>query len=528
MDEKKVIQQTLQDVLAAALPQGFSCKAHHVHTAPKPCDALFPSAPGRTPEKTRSANHFLTVSILADKPNQVSTSSNLRDERRRQDVLVLGLEVFVYTTKHLTTIFVGKADSTGYLMTSAKQSYSPIKAICTAFLQWLSNQMQQKYPDRTLVISLFARAQAQYLFPGSSEHAAKHVLDDHQLVKWWAKVLNPIITAKAADSSSTQGYLTIPGYSAHELRAYLPPGASKSTHWKTGNPLKELGVVRGELPDAPPRCLLPRFPDDPKARFMSDLDDEVGISDDTSVTASPVKNKTGKWKNIATIDRFWEAMEFRQECASGRVVGFLWVVMSPRVEDDGQVPSASQQTAFSENSDARAVTPTPAPKSSPRKRRRTPLTGPIIPRQPRLKGGSSALADIDSSKLDGINPARANSGVSLAKSAYAKTMHTLLHLDFCDLDVATLSTTKWISEVSHLSGVAVWALDIVGTLGPAARPAADESSNAGAHVLDMSNMVRKKRKAVESEEKDAAADRPAVNVLGAGMVRKKAKKPVDL
>nr|POE65637.1 histone acetyltransferase [Quercus suber] len=528
MNNKGNVRQSLQDALAVALPQGFVCKVHHVYTPSKPCDPLFSSAPGHVPEKTLLASHFLTVSVLLDRQDETLASSSPGSgigpgaARQRRDVLVLGMEVFVYTTKHLTTIFVGKADSTGYLANSATRHISPVKAICTAFLQWLSSRLRQRRPSRTIVISLFARAQAQYLFPGSSEHDSKHILDDRQLVKWWAKVLNPIVTSTSKENSQIQGYLTIPGYNAHELKPYLPRDTSNQTVWKAGNPLKELGAVRGESPNAPPRCLLPRFPDDPKARYMSDLDDEVGMSNDTSVNDSPVKNRTRKWKTIATIDRFWEAMEFRQECSSGRVVGFLWVVMSPVVGANDQIPSASQQTDVSDGAEDRAGTPTPAPKTSPSKRRRKPLTGPIIPRQPRLKGGSSALAKTKNSGLNGTNIAQTNDGVSLSKSAYDKAMHTLLHVDFCNLEVAALSTAKWIADVSRLSGCDTWALNVTGTSRSIAQSRPGEAA-----ANDMSSMVRKKRKAVDGEEKDIATNTPAVNVLGSGMVRKKAKKPID-
>lgn len=525
---------SLRDALSAALPDGTVCKAHYVHTPSKPCDSLFSPPPGLDPEKTRSTSHFLTVSVLQER--SVANSSPAGSEACDAEVLVVGLEIFVYTAEHLTTIFVGKADSTGYLPSGSTPRSSPIKIICTTFLEWLSTHLRRKHPSRALVISLFARAQAQYLFPGSAEQSTKHILDDRQLIKWWAKVLNPIASQKSTEGTSLGGYLTIPGYDTHEMRMYFPRDASGQTVWKAGNPLEELGVARGISPNVPPRCLLPRFPDDPKARYMTDLDEEVGFLDDTSVTDSPSKKRTRKWKNIGSLDQFWEAMEFRQECASGRVVGFLWVVMpplSPVAGFDDQAPSASQQTSASDEVQDRETTPTPTVGSSPKKRTRRPLTGPIIPRQPRLKGGSSALSVTNSSELSTMVTSRPSTGVTLSKDAYDKSMHILLHLDFCTFEVAAQSTTKWILEVSRLSGERNWAMEIVGTLKPVELANVKAAVEGKTAVTDIGTMVRKKRKVIDDVEKNSisvsqVADVAPMNVLAGGMLRKKPKKPADL
>jgi len=248
---------SLKDSLASALPSTFSCKIRYVHTPPKRCDALFSPPPGSEPEKTRLASHFLTVSIKpkgSDAPN---------------DVFVLGMEALIYHTKPLTTIFVSKADSTGYL---PQHRPSPVQRICTAFLRWLSAKARQKHPKRELVISLFARSQSQYLFPGSAENKSKHILDDRQLIKWWARVVQPLFPTEESDLEY-DGYITVPGYEGMEVRPFFPPSAQIGKQWHPGNPLLALAETRGVSSSAPPRCLLPRFPDDPKARFMQDLDD---------------------------------------------------------------------------------------------------------------------------------------------------------------------------------------------------------------------------------------------------------------
>lgn len=530
---------SLKDELAAALPEGFRCKVRYVHTPLKSCDPLFPPPPGAEPEKTRSATHLLAVSV---------TPIRGKHEESETDVFALGIEVFVYTTKRLTTLFVSKADSTGYL---PQQRPSPVKVITTTFLQWLSAKERHAHPTRKLVISLFARAQKQYLFPGSSENSTKHVLDDRQLIKWWARVLDPIFPKKdeysheSADSEY-DGYITVPGYEGIEIKPFFPPhnySSGVGVHWKAGNPLLELAETRGIPKESPTRCLLPRFPDDPKARFMQDLDDEVGISEDAQVTISPSKRKNGKWAAIRDLGRFWEAMEFRQECSSGRVVGFLWLVIRMQqfelirreVEGKhGRKEKSQELSASLTSSDPPSVQDDAAiARISPSKRRRKPLSGPIVSRQPRLKGGSSSLTA--SSDLALMLDTAPEYGLALTKEGYDKAMHTLLHLDFANLDVAIQSTSRWVSDVSSIGGVqSDWSFEIVGSA-KLEEVAKNASSNSNLQVNDLSGMaMRNKRKpehravaeghaVAETRLENAGHEMPAVNILGGGMIRKKIK-----
>ena len=154
----------LGDRLAQILPRNVKVTIRHISSTPTQCGALFAAPEGEDPETTFCENHFLTVST---------------DENNNEtEVIVFGIEALVYTTSHLTTIFVSKADSTGYLHVPTL-----LKRISTTFLEYLADTRQR--PGVRLVLSLFARAQNQYLFPGSVLNTDKHVLDDRALVKWW-------------------------------------------------------------------------------------------------------------------------------------------------------------------------------------------------------------------------------------------------------------------------------------------------------------------------------------------------------
>lgn len=514
----------LKEELREALSDGFRCRIHYVHTAAKRCDPLFSSPPGIEPETTHLTSHFLMVSINND------------DDNLKNDVFVLGIEVLVYATKHLVTIFVSKADSTGYL---PKQRPSPAKAIITTFVNWHAKNESLRNPSRKIVISLFARSQSQYLFPGSAENSRKHILDDRQLIKWWVHVLDPIfVSGRGTRSESSmlhRGYLTVPGYEgASELRTFLPSNnrsVDGNTRWTAGNPLHELAKTRGLPENAPTRCLLPRFPDDPKARFIRDLDDEAGLSEDTTSVTSPKKGRGGQWVNIRDLDRFWESMSFRQECSSGRVVGFIWLVQGApgdTTENTKVEPAAkpelspeSKARIFSDSLDENGKTG--SDRNGTKTKRRKKLIGPIIARQPRLKGGSSSLTASD---LGDMLQNETEIGLLLTPDGYESAMQSLLHLDFANIDVARQSTSKWIAEVSRLGGAqGNWAVEVVGTAkGKYETNVFGNPQAKDANVLG--KLERTKRKAEDEptgERAGAVPEQPAVNVLAAGMIRKKPK-----
>ena len=541
--------ERLREAFNTFLPKGFNCQVRYTHSPPKPCEPLFSPCPGMQPEKTRLASHFLTVSVpIADEAKSVVNGS----PNSQHQVLVFAMEVLVYSSQGLVTMFVSKADSTGHL---PPRRPSPIKPIATTFMWWLATQQRRltKSAGTKLVISLFARAQSQYLFPGSADHGKKHVLDDRQLIRWWARVLDPLFsTTEMSDSPQgldLQGYMTVPGYHGIETKSFFPSkhnSAEKSHNWSPGNPLIELAEARGIPETAPTRCLLPRFPDDPKARFMQDLDDEVGLVEDAGslAIASPSKQKNGRWKTINDLERFWEAMEFRQECSSGRVVGFLWLVARPPLNssqedrpDFARDASPSKNATItttatdSENSQESQISRTSQKsKSSPHdKKRRKKLRGPIKIRQPRLKGGSSNLSATSNPSDD----ASTHDGPFLTQEGYDSAMSILLNLDFSSAAAAAHSTAKWVSEVSRMAGLKAseWALDVEGSAEVVHSAAMSVGGSSQPATNDLGGLVRKKKRKAEedvgsssSASAQAGSEAPSegngVNVL---VGRKKAK-----
>merc|ERR1711939_592965 len=147
----------------------------------------------------------------------------------------------------------------------------------------------------------------------------------------------------------------------------------------------------------------------------------------------------------------------------------------------------------------------PRQQTKPNKRRHRPLSGPIHPRKPRLKGGSSSFTSSSSSNLTSLlnNPQTPSNGLLLSQEAYDTAMQTLLNLDFAHLEIAARSTTKWVREVSRNCGlirdfgVEVKGLNTDGGADVNPGPGAGGSSKgeAGeAKVNDLGGMVRKKRR----------------------------------
>ncbi|TLD35527.1 putative dna damage response protein rtt109 protein [Venturia nashicola] len=560
--------KTLDEKLADALPEHSRFKFYHVSTPPTKCSAIYSPPPGAKPEPTYCESHFLNVSV---RPS---------DSKDADQVFALAIEILVYTTKHLTTLFVSKADSTGYLslLTIPKGHSSPLRSITSTFVSYLVESRQRK--NVKSVVSLFARASDQYLFPGSVENDAKHVSDDRQLVKWWCRVLDPVLRSYTAEANANpetdaglqdetettaQAYIIVPGEDS--ILSFLPPEVrqdpSLRKRWASGHPLREIS----SHPAAPPRCLIPHFPDDPKNRLLDDLDEELPDSqtNDSNID-SPSKRGTGKWRSVHTIEQFWLTMEQRSECSAGRLVGFMWVVFTPPAceapsQNDRQgsltLPHESGILSLPSSHSSKAVSPRKA-----NSQRRKPLTGVIVPRVPRIKSTSSNLTStilhLPTETKYYIWPSTSRGDIVLDEKKYKKATELLLRLDFANRRIAEASTRTWIDELAVLGGREAegWGREVEGKKArsmqvqasaaatvmntmqikrkavPADAPASLSKSTPAVETGVNTLQPRKRAKLVHvdalngvgKENEIAAMTEPAVNVLSSHSVRKKAKK----
>jgi regulator of Ty1 transposition protein 109 len=559
---------SLKELLAEVLPKDAAFRLYHVSTPPASTEAIYFPPPGEIPDRTFCESHFLAVSI-----NPSSTS--LPNTDKTAEVLVFAIEILIYSTAHTTTLFVSKADSSGYLhlLNLPTGSPSPLREISSTFLSYLVERRRR--PGIRTIVSLFARAQDQYLFARSIHNKGKHVLDDRGLVKWWCKVLDPLINTaneKKINGSweDVRGYLLVPGLDNYETRSFLPPSSSASSSsssavkpWSVGHPLTQIS----RFPSAPPRCLIPHFPDDPKSRFLDELDDELNISSGKA---------NGQWKSVRSLEQFWELMAFRQECSAGRMVGFIWVVFTPQESVPQYITPASQasQTSRSQSQQSQgpdtqvtistyedgdtpldrpsftpdssfisSIPPSPAKSrrsTAPAPRRNPHLSGPIIPRSPRIKTHARNLsASRPAQTRYYVWPLDSRGQVVLEDKDYRRFNELLLCLDFANVTLAREATSRWTGEVSAGKleggeGRGSWGEEVVGKrIAERARngDGAKGGKGFGVNMMNVLN-VRKKRKSAEGESKPAkevdaetndGADKPKINVLGVGMVRKKAK-----
>jgi regulator of Ty1 transposition protein 109 len=557
--------RSLPEVLSDALPQDVHLQIRHISTPPTPCPALFSAPPAQNEETTYCESHFLTASI-DDSSSEVSES---------REIIAFAVEVLIYSTEKLTTLFVSKADSSGHLhlLKRADGSSSIIRTVISTFLRYLI-QVQQR-PNARLVLSLFARSQDQYLFPGSIENPTKHVLDDRQLVKWWCRVLDPILRDYAVEkpkiapvtpTTTATGYLIVPGCDKYETRLFFPPTAKldppHSIRWHNSHPLYQIAPI----PGAPPRCLVPHFPDDPKARFLDALDDEII---DVAPKESPTKRgSNGKWKTVRSLEQFWEMMSYRQECAAGRVVGFLWVVFTPpgleeandvKKPDFGLVPKLDLPTPNQSQSqgaaeldlttlphiappDLEPISPIPSsPIPAPAEQPDRPAKSVPDPSAPPDDQTAPATTEIPESTPHYHWPPSTRAPIILSDPSYDILNDLLLELDFAGVELAAESTTKWIGKVQELAKLdGKWEGEAV--TGKRTTGRAPANGVVGVVNVVGAGLVRKKRKnadgdggvdgELEGETKNGGGGggggggqkaANGVNVLGAGLVRKKVK-----
>ncbi|KAK5655636.1 hypothetical protein OQA88_5567 [Cercophora sp. LCS_1] len=552
-----VSSESLLDKLAAVLPQGYKFGVHHLSTPPTKTEALCSAPPGERENKTYRENHFLAVSI--DSSSEVAASSkraspgaeDTKEPRPPKPVLVFAIEVFIFTTAYQTIFFISKADSTGYLqlLNLPKSTPSPVREVASTFLAYLLEHRRRK--NAQCVVNLFARSQAQYLFPLSVENKGKHVLDDWGLVRWWCRVLNPLLESrKGAPWGSTKGYLIVPGLEEKEMRALTPRTPASTANWEIGHPMERISHYTAEFDWVPIRCLIPRYPDDPKSRFRDELNEE----------AAKWQQDMGGWKSVKTLDQFWEMMGYRQECSSGRLTGFIWLVFDPEVRPgtpsppsasrlatpavsfDGAPPGGPPATPPRRRVDISGHTPQSSPRKlallntpsaltvlkeeEPAKKKKKVLKGRIIPREPKVKTRQrNYLADRRTTTAYYHWPLESRGEMIVDESDYKRIVELLLHLDFSTLEKATGSTRRWVSEAAVGTK---WGQEVVGRRVPPLNLFGSNGSQGGG-VTDLSGLIRKKspQGSTRSATTNGIATGPTksdgVNILGAGLIRKRTK-----
>jgi regulator of Ty1 transposition protein 109 len=287
------------------------------------------------------------------------------------------------------------------------------------------------------------------------------------------------------------------------------------------------------VPDAsaPLRCLIPRLPDDPKSRFLVDLDDS--------------KDESGQWRSIKTIEQFWEMMSYRQECSAGRLVGFIWVVFGKQKTLEKQDEINDQTEAQEQRVDpTAAMIPTPGqlqfngnstsvnPGITSAELEAITLPGsppPSSPIKPLYEHCTPEAADHDAEAAEQYYdekktlpiswPEETRGGLIVSLEQYDTLIDHLLQLDFSSREDAEEGTSSLIAKAVELAG-SFGGISITG------RKASLESTGSASmpqeNGVNILTGMRKKRK-VDMAEEFSSGLQPKVNTLSAGLIRKKAK-----
>lgn len=354
-------------------------------------------------------------------------------------IAALEASLYFVPSSSCALLYISKVDTTG-LSTSP---HSPTRTLVSAYIAHAL--AHPPHGARRLRVHVFARAQGQYLFPGSVDNTAtKRVLDDKGLVRWWKATLERACVAAKGESNAAvdplRWYL-VPGLAYLESLPYVPatPG------WTYGHPYSSLSSPLHPPSDAPTAHPVPdhvpAFPDDPKSRFLHSLTSSPvsasgtpGDYDDAfralgSATFSAGLTPAGKLVELERqvererarlvggvrggVEEWWERMAFRQECCAGQLVGFFVVAVgeerAPTTSGEAVPPAAAAEA--------------PAPPTS--------ATPPTTSTSTSVSAPTSSLAPPASpAKSSSHAPAPKRHTLSLRPAQYTKHWSTLHNFDY--------------------------------------------------------------------------------------------------
>jgi regulator of Ty1 transposition protein 109 len=193
----------------------------------------------------------------------------------------------------------------------------------------------------------------------------------------------------------------------------------------------------------------------------------------------------------------------------------IYPTSSPPKREINDLSDASQQSTLS-------------PKVRTLSKKKKKLTGPIIPRRPRIKTeNKNYLLDTPESTAYYVWHPEGRGQIVVDESDYKRVTELLLRLDFANFELATSSSNRWINEVRSSTRGSMsdaWGQTVIGTKITRVQPVAGA---AGVNTLTM-GLVRKKRKSGVEELKatpvpTTSNPAPQVNVLSAAMIKKKPK-----
>ncbi|KWU45222.1 hypothetical protein RHOSPDRAFT_7334, partial [Rhodotorula sp. JG-1b] len=330
---------------------------------PQRSHALFPHATTARAKSVKVYHEDIFVVLSQPATSTGGTGSTV-------PVPVVAIEAALYTVPATGTalLYISKVDTTGLL--SAAPSPSPTRPLVAAFLSYFLSHPPHHCPR--VRIHVFARAQSQYLFPGSADNKAKKLLDDKALLRWWKRTLERAVTTTS--STTFKLFYLVPGLAYLESLPYVP---ASTLEWTYSHPYATLSSPLHPATDPPSSHPLvdhiPAFPDDPKSRFLhsltsssvspsgteGDYDDVfLSLASNSFTTGQTPAQKVAETERAIErerrrlvegvpggVDEWWERMAFRQECCAGQLVGFFVVAAGEPAPAAAPAPSTSTTDA---------------------------------------------------------------------------------------------------------------------------------------------------------------------------------------
>lgn len=207
------------------------------------------------------------------------------------DLAVYAMEILVYESLDCWTLFVSKVDTSGHYYADHGKFPLSFKQLTTGIIRALITY-HIPASGKPLRVCLFGKSHRQYLFPLSSDNSNKKILSDAALIKWWLQALDPLATLFQPEVKAT---LQIPGSDRASIKAFFP--TQPTLPWEVGD------VFANDLPAV--KCI-PRFPDDPKGRFLDYL-----VHERRALKVSK--------------QQFFLELQYRQEFRLGSVVGIIGI-----------------------------------------------------------------------------------------------------------------------------------------------------------------------------------------------------------
>lgn len=414
----------LRDAVLAGLARLPGKREFHLHvlvSSPRKHATLFPFAIPRPRSYLQDILVLLSEQSTPDSPR----------------ILVTAVEACVYNipSTSCAILYVSKVDSTGQATLP-----SPTVTVVRSLLTFYTDPATRPLSADHLWIHLFARAQAQYLFPNSAEFTGKHPLSDIKLCAWWRRVLSEVVLeleARVQPKPKIALHYILPGYSELEAETALKFASSPSTPalplWSYGHPYSQSEIPLPCPPDSSKEFknlghFIPTFDDDPKNRFM----DEIAYTTNGDGIKSPARKRSrtssypgggssseskeveendgqsvkenkplGELTKVSP-DEFWERMSFRQECVAGAVTGFFTVGISTRSREaslSSASPLAPQPGQVSSQINKRVMT--------------SLLTNVEFSTVERSIRGTESLENAIKGLCEGITPVHVRSAVKL-------------------------------------------------------------------------------------------------------------------